>query len=156
MKKYQRVLWLGLSLLWMTVIFMFSSQKGSSSSALSSSVTRHFIQLFYPSFQNLDLLSQNDLLNTIHTFIRKLAHFTEYGILWFCFYHFLRSYDMSSKKAYLLAVVFCFLYASSDEFHQAFVPNRGPSFVDVLIDTSGACALGGIYLAIKKLFYKSI
>ncbi|MFZ2371781.1 MAG: VanZ family protein, partial [Trichococcus flocculiformis] len=42
------------------------------------------------------------------------------------------------------ALLFVFLYASSDEFHQSFIPGRGPAFTDVLIDTAGG--LTGIIL----------
>ena len=37
-----------------------------------------------------------------------------------------------------LALVFAALYASTDEFHQTFVPSRQGSVWDVLLDTSGA------------------
>jgi VanZ family protein len=46
------------------------------------------------------------------------------------------------------------LYAGSDEIHQIFVPTRGPSFTDVLIDSIGiALALAGVALwfALKSL-----
>jgi len=35
----------------------------------------------------------------------------------------------------------CFAYAVSDEFHQYFVPGRGPRWGDVMLDSFGA-ALG--------------
>jgi VanZ family protein len=39
-----------------------------------------------------------------------------------------------------LAILFAALYAASDEFHQSFVPSRGPAVGDVLLDTEGATA----------------
>jgi len=50
----------------------------------------------------------------------------------------------SSGRSALYALLFVFLYASSDEFHQSFIPGRGPAFTDVLIDTAGG--LTGIIL----------
>lgn len=38
----------------------------------------------------------------------------------------------------LLGVVTAFLAGSLDEIHQSFVPSRGSSFHDVLLDTAGA------------------
>ena len=35
-------------------------------------------------------------------------------------------------------ILIVILYASTDEFHQLFVPGREGTFRDVLIDTSGA------------------
>ena len=45
-----------------------------------------------------------------------------------------------------------FLYASSDEFHQSFVPNRTPLFTDVLIDTAGG-TLGLLGLWFVQKFF---
>ena len=65
--------------------------------------------------------------------LRKLAHFSEFAVLgglltWL--------FSMLQKKIYLPAV--CgFLAACVDETIQRFVPDRGPSIVDVGIDTCG-------------------
>ena len=40
--------------------------------------------------------------------------------------------------AIVLALIVCALYAASDEFHQCFSDGRGPSPIDVMIDTVGA------------------
>ena len=59
------------------------------------------------------------------------------------------------KKTGILSFLFSVIYASSDEFHQIFVPGRDGNIIDVLIDSSGA--LVGIlissiiyFLIIKK------
>jgi VanZ family protein len=44
------------------------------------------------------------------------------------------------KYAFLAAFAICVLYAASDEFHQGFVADRGPSIVDVMIDSAGVMA----------------
>ena len=38
----------------------------------------------------------------------------------------------------MLALIVAVLYAASDELHQAFVPGRSSSIVDVWIDAGGA------------------
>ena len=45
----------------------------------------------------------------------------------------------------------CLLYAASDEIHQAFVPGRGPSVFDVLLDFCGAVTGTVFLLGIYKL-----
>ena len=71
--------------------------------------------------------------------LRKIAHLTEYGILTFLL---IRAF-VKSCPAMVRAriVVWCGLlsvaYAISDEFHQSFVPGRGPSAGDVVIDACG-------------------
>lgn len=78
-----------------------------------------------------------------HGLLRKLAHFTEFaclGIFMSRLLHWL-------KKPRLLALAGAFLVACCDETIQRFVPDRGPSFKDVMIDTSGALA-GMIFLLV--------
>jgi VanZ family protein len=67
--------------------------------------------------------------------IKKGAHMLGYGLLalalWFGM-HF-------DKRLWWLVLLLALVYALSDEFHQAFVPGRHPSWVDALIiDGSGA------------------
>ena len=73
--------------------------------------------------------------------IKKSAHMLGYALLALSY---LRAFDGDIRKwklIWLLAV----LYAASDEFHQSFVPGRGPSVIDVGIDAIGA-ALGLLWI----------
>ena len=67
-----------------------------------------------------------------HMLVRKCAHFTEYGIL---FWLLVRS---PMKDRPYLALLLCVLYALSDEGHQIFVPGRTASLYDVALDSTGA------------------
>ena len=74
--------------------------------------------------------------------LRKIAHITEYAILYLLT---LRAFDNTGpqqhgRKTILAAFIFAVLYACSDEFHQSFVPGRGPSVIDVGIDSIGVTA----------------
>ncbi|WP_141432886.1 VanZ family protein [Bacillus sp. 03113] len=73
----------------------------------------------------------------VEFFIRKGAHFSVYFILGLLTARALLSYVQSKKKAIFVSVLFCFLYACSDEFHQGFTGGRTPLFSDVLIDSAG-------------------
>ncbi len=70
-------------------------------------------------------------------------HFTEFAIL-----TFLTAYAVKwirgrlSDWSILVSMVFCMLFAASDEWHQTFVPDRMGTFQDVLIDSMGICAAG--------------
>ena len=79
-----------------------------------------------------------------HGLLRKVAHFTEFA----CLGVFTCRFLFWLKKPQVLALVGAFLVACCDETIQRFVPDRGPSFRDVLIDTSGA-ALGMILLFVS-------
>lgn len=72
--------------------------------------------------------------NAGHGLLRKLAHFTEFA----CLGALLAWLLGMLCKPLPFALLFGFLVASIDETIQYFVPNRGPAFKDVLIDTAGA------------------
>jgi VanZ family protein len=126
---------------WMAVIFVFSSQTGD----VSDEKSKFVIYIF-----NLLGLNLNSIFGTLADFIvRKCAHFTEYFILYMLIYNALRE-EFNLWKALVFSLLGVFLYASSDEFHQRFVPGRGPSFRDVMIDTSGG-TLALVILYLKNL-----
>lgn len=80
------------------------------------------------------LSAQSDLssgLGTLDTILRKLAHMTEYGLLWFLW---LRAFG---HRRPALAAAIAVAYAITDEFHQTTVEGRHGSPIDVLIDTAG-------------------
>ena len=80
--------------------------------------------------------------------LRKIAHVTEYCILFLLTLRALENSELSwqKKTILLVSVIFSVLYAVLDEYHQSFVPTRGPSVIDVCIDSAGV--LAG-YLLIK-------
>jgi VanZ family protein len=136
--KSKKFKWL-LVVVWMAVIFIFSSQPGD----VSDENSKFVIYIF-----NILGIDLNSFLGTLANFaVRKLAHFTEYFILYMLMYNALIE-SFNFRKALIYSVIGVFLYASSDEFHQSFVPERGPSFKDVLIDTSGGVfALFVVYIS---------
>ncbi len=70
--------------------------------------------------------------------LRKIAHVVEYAILCALSWRALAgSRPSSMKQLFWFSVVFSVAYAASDEFHQSFVPGRGPAATDVLIDSVG-------------------
>jgi len=75
----------------------------------------------------------------IHHLIRKSAHFTEYFVFCLLLYRGVRSGRigwslMWGFNAFFIAAG----YSVLDEIHQAFVPSRGPSAYDSLLDSTGA------------------
>lgn len=68
--------------------------------------------------------------------IRKGAHVFEYFIFSLLLLNAFRNKRAWKLKWALVVILIVFLYASSDEFHQIFVPGRGPSFHDVMLDTA--------------------
>lgn len=114
--------------LWMAVIFFLSHQNGHDSSE-TSGILLELLKL-------LGIGPGSSVQGALSYLVRKAGHFTEYLILAILFLRFSKQRGLSGKSAFY-AVLFVFLYASSDEFHQSFIPGRGPAFSDVLIDTAG-------------------
>ena len=123
-----------LFLLWLVVIFFFSSQNGQSSSDLSNGLLN-----FLEEFTRLPLT--NEFFSFL---IRKLAHFTEYLILGILSCNLVKQYRSLNKMEYLAILLFCITYAISDEVHQMFVNGRAPQVFDVFVDSLGSSV--GIFL----------
>lgn len=131
-----------LTVLCMAVIFCFSLDNAELSAKKSGEVTESIVKVVVDDYNELPVKKQMSIMDKAHHIVRKMAHFIIYTML-----GFLASLTIGKRKLLSLGslwtLVFCFLYACSDEIHQHFVPGRACMFTDVLIDTSGA-ALGMI------------
>ena len=93
--------------------------------------------------------------DTLHHFIRKGAHFTEFACLGLLLTWLFGM--MGEKKGHLfcMPLLFGMMAACMDETIQVFTPDRGPSPIDIWIDTCGVTAgitilLIGHYYICKK------
>ena len=125
----------------MVLIFSFSAQGAEMSMDLSDGLLYRLLD-----FLHIDLPMET--VGFLRGFIRKVAHFCVYTLLGFLVYLLLgRGYDMAAKKAWPAAIIWCMLYAASDEVHQLFVAGRSGMVKDVFIDTAGAlCGIGAAWL----------
>ena len=71
--------------------------------------------------------------------LRKMAHMCEFGLLFLLTKRAVSGsgFGWGAKEIAFSAVLFAFLYAVSDEMHQAFTAGRYASTVDVGIDSAG-------------------
>lgn len=143
MNKKKAIAWflfLGMTIL----IFSFSNQSGHESSNLSTNVLTKIEQVL-----NVSLTHEAFSFG-----LRKLAHFTEYAILGLATINLIRCYFKTTKKTIIISIIFIFIYASSDEIHQLFIPLRCGSIYDVLIDTCGGTFGVISYLLFKNIMHK--
>jgi VanZ family protein len=76
---------------------------------------------------------------TIHFFVRKAAHFTEYFIFCLLLYRGIRAGQRGWRWSWALTALFIAAgYSALDEIHQAFVASRTASPYDSLLDSIGA------------------
>lgn len=101
------------AIVWMGVIFYFSSQSGEFDPDKANSVGEFFV--------------------------RKFAHICEFGFLAVFFLILLiRGCGSSSNYAFPIAFILAVIYALSDEYHQTFIFGRNGNIRDVALDSLGA------------------
>jgi VanZ family protein len=74
---------------------------------------------------------------TIDVFIHKVAHLTEYAILYLLFIYAFFSNRRRYALLSIIALLFVFLFGLSDEVHQSFTPTRSPRVSDAFVDVCG-------------------
>lgn len=117
-------------------IFKFSSQIAEESDDISNGVLRKIIDVF-PYTKGLSEEIKIKMVEHGNPIIRKLAHFSIYALVGVWIMAFMSTFDIRLYKKWIISMLVGVLYAASDEFHQSFVPGRGPSIVDVGIDSLG-------------------
>ena len=117
--------------IWMIIIFIMSSFNSVESSNQSNFIVDIIANIF--KIENIELLS---------FIIRKIAHYTEYLILGLLVINMYIKNNINNL--YLISIIFCIIYAISDEIHQFLIPGRACQIKDILIDSIGS--ITGIYL----------
>lgn len=121
-----RIILIILILLWMYIVFGFSSQDGEESSGISFKISM--------------LLTKNneDIAKTIEPYVRKIAHFSEYAVGAILIFLLLLTFDkISPKVRNTSSILITIIYAITDEIHQLYIPGREGKIIDVYIDTLG-------------------
>jgi VanZ family protein len=115
--------------LWIGVIFFLSSPNGSATN--TSLIVGPLLQYFFPDMSEASR-------EIVHMYVRKTAHFTEYGLLALLM---VRAVVKTTPKPvwlrWLLPVALVTLVAALDEYNQSFEPSRTSSIYDVMIDIAG-------------------
>ncbi|HEX2929221.1 MAG TPA: VanZ family protein [Candidatus Binatia bacterium] len=134
-------------LVWMAVIFLFSSEYFSAENTtplITPILSNLFPDLAAPHIENIALM------------IRKLGHLGEYFILAFLLMRALNVefVEHTANWRILWSLIVVVSYAASDEMHQAFVPSRTASLGDVIIDTLGGIC-GTLWFHVRNRDQKS-
>lgn len=144
-----------LLIIWMIIIFIFSNDPSGKTEEKTNSFIETIIEI-------VEVVTGNEknseeiekIVDELFYLIRKLAHFTEYFILGILMLLALKYEIKKEETLYYLSIIFCVLYAGSDEFHQLFVEGRNGNIKDVIIDSCGSIlsiTISCYYLWIKKM-----
>ena len=131
-----RTIFMLLLLTTFATIFKFSSQIAEESDDISNGVLRKIIDVF-PYTKGRSEEIKIKMVEHGNPIIRKLAHFSIYALVGVWIMAFMSTFDIRLYKKWIISMLVGVLYAASDEFHQSFVPGRGPSIADVGIDSLG-------------------
>jgi VanZ family protein len=120
------------ALAWAVVISIFSTHLFTSDN--TGSIIIPILHWLFPRASPATLF-------TMHHFIRKSGHFTEYFILSLLILRAIRAGRHGVHLTWaFIAIALVAGYASLDEFHQRFVPGRTPAVADVVLDTIGGAS----------------
>lgn len=134
------------------IIFGFSSQDGEKSGNISKKITEEIITRI-PQIQEKEQNEREAITLRIEKVIRKIAHFSIYTAVGLLLMALLSTFEMKEKNRIIMSLIIGIIYASSDEIHQSFVPERSPMITDVMIDTMGVM-LGILLIMLGKAIIK--
>lgn len=166
-----------LTLFFMVIIFIFSSQTADSSEDLSDMVGRIILNIIEPGVHTSSINLQNDVASgtdrlqdddttlipvpkkewfgikpvEFRNFIRKAAHFTLFMFLGF--FSCCTMYSHLGKLTFrvvVICLVGCLAYAVTDEVHQFFIDGRAAQLSDVRLDFIGSIL--GVALSAGGIF----
>lgn len=134
------------------IIFGFSSQDGEKSGNISKKITEEIITRI-PQIQEKEQNEREAITLRIEKVIRKIAHFSIYTAVGLLLMALISTFEMKEKNRIIISLIIGIIYASSDEIHQSFVPERSPMITDVMIDTMGVM-LGILIIMLGKEIIK--
>lgn len=145
-KRRERLFRYAPLVLWIGVIFFFSSGQGATTQ--TSRFIRPLLEFLFPN-------AAAESLTIVHAYIRKTAHFTEYAVLaFFASRAFQKSSIIFLKRFWWLAgIILIFTIAAIDEYNQSFNSARTGSIYDVLLDFSGGLTMILFTALLKRIFY---
>lgn len=139
-------------LLWCAVIFMsmqifgFSSKTAEESSSTSEKIARQVIEII-DNVIEIDEIKKEEMFHTVHFLIRKSAHFAEFSLLTLLVFFLAKSYGLKKYNCAIISLVYCLIFASTDEIHQLYVSGRSGEVRDVFLDFCGG-VFSNVYILV--------
>lgn len=156
----RKIIYTTLTIIWLTVIFIFSSMNTQESNNKSKQTIKQTVETTTEISESIGIIENNippkkidKAVNKLNVPLRKCAHATEYAVLAILIIFTINAYTNKnySIRKIILVILICFLYSLTDEYHQSFVPGRTSLFTDCLIDTTGSIIACVIYSVVKKI-----
>lgn len=131
----------------MGTIFLFSSQTSGASNELSRGLAEILLS-------RVGIYLTAEQIEVCNLVLRKIAHFSLYfllgaGVMGVCL-----TVPWKMRWRFLLAILVCALFATSDELHQYLSGARNGNVLDVLLDSCGAICGRLAVMGIGKMLGK--
>lgn len=137
-----------MTLVWMSLIFYFSSQPGSISSVQSDGVKDLILKGFSSSSEVFNYINNSGFIMFV---IRKSAHMFLYFVLSILVYLLSKSMTNEFTISVKISMFVSIIYAATDEIHQLYVVGRSGQLKDVWIDSIGVF-VGIIFISIIYIY----
>lgn len=144
-------------ILWAGLIFFMSSMDTNESNGKSKTIINDVVEKSVETTNGLGITDKHPSKNKMNQVIEKLnyplrkdAHASEYFIFTILILTALKNSCVNGNKKFIIALVICFIYACTDEYHQTFVNGRTGQFSDTLIDTFGGFISCLMYIFMMK------
>ena len=147
--KIKNCINIALIIIWLFVIFSFSAQDSKKSRNTSDQVIIKTAETI-----KREELTENEkklLIDKYLVTVRKSAHFFLYFILGILSFLLAKRICGNTPAAFIYTIIFCFIYACSDEIHQLFINGRTARFFDICVDTCGATLSTTILFTVNKI-----
>ncbi len=164
MKKHTKLIITILAIItWLFLIFYLSNMDNTKSNNNSKSAIEEVVEITLKTAYQLNITNNPPTQSQIEAIteqlnypLRKVMHMSVYFILNILIILFIINIKPQHpiKKTIPLAIIICFLYALTDEYHQTLINGRTGQISDVIIDTIGALLGSIFYLLITKITTK--
>ena len=138
-----------LTVIWIMIIFGFSSTKGEKSASQSQSITENVVKIINPDYKMPEKVEPKSKDSFYDSITRKVAHVCVYAVLGGLMYVVAKTSMKLRGNLYYgsLSALLCVLVSLCDEYNQTLTEGRTGRLTDVLIDSVGIII--GTYLCMK-------
>lgn len=151
--KIKIILNIILIIIWLFIIFSFSAEDATKSEHRSDEVIINAVETI--TREEIPENQRQKIIDEYIVIVRKSAHFFLYFILAIIVFTLYKRIFGLNSKTFIYTIIFCFIYACSDEIHQLFINGRTARIFDVFVDTTGAI-LSTTLLTIFSLLLKKL
>ena len=134
--KIKNILNIILIIIWLFIIFSFSAEDATKSEHRSDEVIINAVETI--TREEIPENQRQKIIDEYIVIVRKSAHFFLYFILAILVFTLYKRIFGLNSKSFIYTIIFCFIYACSDEIHQLFINGRTARIFDIFVDTSGA------------------